>query len=689
MLTPGKILQNRYRILRPIGQGGMGAVYLASDERLGSQVALKETLFIEETLRKAFEREAKLLANLHHAALPKVIDHFTEGKGQFLVMGFIPGEDLFEMLKRQRYAFPVKQVLGWADQLLDALDYIHTQNPPVIHRDIKPQNLKQTQRGQIVLLDFGLAKSFSGSITTAVANKSILGYTPNYAPLEQIQGTGTNSLSDLYSLAGTLYHLLTGTAPPDALTRATEVLSGRSDPLRLASEVNPQVPTTVAKVLNKAMALNPAARPQTAERMRQLLLDASSGNEAKSERDRSSNGYTDDRSQINQSFSNVLPTILPTPSEPEAERTLLAQPMLHHNQSEQTNSASFEHPNSSQRSQWLIFGVVLLVVAVSGAIWWTSSNSTTRSGAAVNSPARLSTLRGDLLQEFKTERDLYEVAMSADGQTLASISDENRIRLWRTSDRTQIRELTAGDYLNPGRCVAISADGKLIAMGGDDGKIRLWQASDGKLLFSQQAHADYVFMIAFSPDGQTLISASADKAIRLWRVKDGGMSGQIKLPRPDDLIITISSDQQIVATYGADQGVRLWSIPDNKFLRLLVGHKYEVSSGAFSSDRQFLALGSKDGSLRLWRVVDGNLLMTLKGQKGQVGSAAFSSDGKVIAGGWSDGSIRLWQLNGGELLTTLEDSKKMVQSLMFSADGRLLVSGSDDKVIRLWQLTGS
>src|SRR5438477_10810635 len=138
MLSEGITLQGRYRILRQLGQGGMGAVYEAVDERLDTIVALKETFFVEEKLRKQFEREARLLARLHHQALPRVSDHFSESDGQFLVMQYIPGEDLFEMQSRRNGPFPQEDVLRWADQLCDALDYLHTQDPQIIHRDIKP-----------------------------------------------------------------------------------------------------------------------------------------------------------------------------------------------------------------------------------------------------------------------------------------------------------------------------------------------------------------------------------------------------------------------------------------------------------------------------------------------------------------------------------------------------------------------
>ena len=158
MIAPDTLLQNRYLVQHQIGQGGMGAVYVATDQRFGSTVALKETFFDDPNLRKAFEREARLLNHLRHPALPRVSDHFNEEDGQFIVMEYIAGDDLSEKLKARGGAFPLSEVLNWADQLLDALDYLHTQEPSIIHRDIKPQNLKLTPRKHIVLLDFGLAK---------------------------------------------------------------------------------------------------------------------------------------------------------------------------------------------------------------------------------------------------------------------------------------------------------------------------------------------------------------------------------------------------------------------------------------------------------------------------------------------------------------------------------------------------
>jgi formylglycine-generating enzyme required for sulfatase activity len=282
MLEPNTVLQDRYRIVSLIAQGGMGAVYQAVDQRLGNTVALKETFFTDEMLLKAFEREARLLAGLRHASLPVVSDHFSEREGQFLVMEYIPGDDLGAILKKRKDRVPPKgqpkpfdpqEVLSWAEQLLDALDYIHTQTVPVIHRDIKPQNIKPTGRGRIVLLDFGLAKGSVG-FSQMSGNRSIQAYTPNYAPLEQIQGAGTDARSDLYSLAATLFHLITGVLPPDALSRCLALTGGQPDPLQCANEVCAQAPVAFSAVLYRAMAIKREDRYPCAADMLRALREA-------------------------------------------------------------------------------------------------------------------------------------------------------------------------------------------------------------------------------------------------------------------------------------------------------------------------------------------------------------------------------------------------------------------------------
>jgi serine/threonine protein kinase len=226
-LTIGQILQDNYRIAGPLGHGGMGAVYLAEHTRLaGRRFAIKENIPEPNAdpqtlaeLRNQFYVEAKTLAALDHPNLPKVSDYFTVGANEYLVMDFVEGETLQQVFDRHvqqfRTPLPEKSVLGWADQVLDALAYLHNQRPsPIVHRDIKPGNIILAPNGVVKLVDFGLVKLMGpGGQDTALALRGL--GTPAYTALEQYPGSQshTDARTDLYGLGATLYHLLTG-APP-------------------------------------------------------------------------------------------------------------------------------------------------------------------------------------------------------------------------------------------------------------------------------------------------------------------------------------------------------------------------------------------------------------------------------------------------------------------------------------------
>jgi len=305
MLAVDTVLENRYRIVRLLGQGGMGAVYEAIDERFGTPVALKEILIElanvaseknRDLVIKAFEREAKSLANARHEAVPFVRDYFSEAGSQFLVMELVEGEELGDLLIKRKKPFPLADVLNWLDQLLDALDYLHTLSPPIIHRDIKPQNLKLTQRGKIKLLDFGIAKSIDDSAST-ITNQTFVAATLNYSPIEQILrvidptfrefivlnhkeeaervlNQTTDLRCDIYALGATFYHFLTNHPPIDAPKRSVAVWSGKKDPLPNPSELNPKIPQLVSEYLLKAMRVERDERFSSALEMREALETA-------------------------------------------------------------------------------------------------------------------------------------------------------------------------------------------------------------------------------------------------------------------------------------------------------------------------------------------------------------------------------------------------------------------------------
>jgi len=262
LLRADSILRNRYKIHEQLGQGGMGTVYLATDMSLDRFVAVKNTLVTTPALLEAFDREGKLLSKLRHPSLPVVIDYFPEQESYCIVMDYIKGDSLATVLKRTRTPLALDKVLKLGNELLQVLDYLHTNTPQILHRDIKPDNLKISANGRLMLLDFGLAKA-----STTGQTQSVAGFTPQYAPLEQIQSTGTDPRSDLFSSGATLYHLMTGVQPPSALDRADAILNGSVDPLRPANKLNPIIPENLSHVLARALDLDPNKRPRSAHEM--------------------------------------------------------------------------------------------------------------------------------------------------------------------------------------------------------------------------------------------------------------------------------------------------------------------------------------------------------------------------------------------------------------------------------------
>jgi serine/threonine-protein kinase len=323
-LSTGQLLNKRYRINRLLGTGGMGAVYFARDPVLNRNVAIKQLQadpitgqLTAERIRAQFQREAQVLAGLHHPNLPRVTDYFTEDNLHYLVMDYIEGQTLQELVQMNPKGLEEKLVLDWAEQLLLALEYIHSHH--LIHRDIKPSNIRRTPDGRIFLVDFGLVKPYDPNNPRTTTMIHGLG-TPEYSPPEQYDpASHTDERSDIYSLGATLYHLLTGEAPI-SVTRRT------SDPeaFRLPRAANVQITPDVERVILRAMEMERAKRFVSAADMRAALQMGHQG--------------------IPGEWSGTV-TLPPTP------RTPLVQ------------------PRRARSSRWAIGGIIIAAVAVAVVVF--------------------------------------------------------------------------------------------------------------------------------------------------------------------------------------------------------------------------------------------------------------------------------------------------------------------------------
>lgn len=621
------ILRGRYRIIKPIGQGGFGKTYLAlDDDRLASRCVIKQfspQVESSKSLEKAIRLFAEEAMRLHelgeHPQIPTLLAYFEHEQRLYLVQQFIEGPTLLQELQ-QHGAFGEQKVRAVMAGILPILKYVHDHQ--VIHRDITPSNIiRRKSDNKLVLIDFGVAKLLSAENLAQPGTK--IG-TEGYAPIEQLRSGKAYPASDLYSLAATCVFLLTQTKPDDLY----DPLSGRWLWRAKLKQRGGAVSEPIAQILDRMLKDLVNERYPSADAVMRDLRAA---------------------------LSRPVATAIGNPA---SQPSLTPGGRLH-----PPSSLPSRPPDSNPTGQ----------PAGLARVSNPPSNPPT-SGAGRRGSF---TLSGHSLW-------VMAVAISPDGQTAASGGLDNTIRVWNLTNGQLSQSLTG--HNRAVNCLTFSPDGQTIVSGSDDDSIRLWHAASGRLVRVLSGHTRDVSAVAVHSDGHLLVSGSEDRTVRLWDLISGEPLRVLTVLAGMIRSVSISPDGQTLASGGLDNQIKLWSVKTGEQIRTLTGHLNAVNSVVFHPDGKTLISASKDKTIRVWDLSKGEAVQTLTGHTDAVNAIAISANGKRLVSGGSDKTFRLWNLETGILGVTFSEHLSSVNSVALSRDGRRAVSGSSDHTVKVWQL---
>ncbi len=658
------------------------------------------------------------------------------------MFGAYLGQDRFDRILRHSLSVELQPGQPWSEsqvvqllqEVLGILQFVHSQG--LIHRDIKPSNLiRREQDNRLVLIDFGSVKQAWTQVVTAqgqtkanfalgIAATIAIG-TQGYMPTEQGRGRPRPN-SDIYALGMIGIQALTGLSP-------TQLLED-SDTGEIIWQHQAQVSTELAYVLKKMVYYHFKDRYQSAQEVLQALQPlVKTEAPAPSQIDASSTPVS---RQIDASLNGGNPPtglsprtqLAPQPGEPphgtgsstggspssgDARRLLRAS--LTRSQSppkvlsprtelapqrgkppHTTGSPAPTSPHKSTSVIGVAAGVASALALTVGSYYLLEpvlKDGLQRPSAPASKvqqyPVSISD-KNTSLEKITLANTLtghsemiWSTALSQDGQTLASSSGDQTIKIWNL--RTGKLRSTLAGHAGMVLSVALSRDGQTLASSSWDQTVKVWNLRSGELLRTLSGSSKEAWSVAISPDGQTLVSGSGD-INQLWNLRTGELLRNLSGHSDTVWSVAISPGGQTFASGSKDKTIKIWDLRSGEVLHTLTGHSDRVRSVAISPDGQTVASGSWDKTIKIWNLRSGELLHTLTGHSSYVNSVSISPSGAILASGSDDQTIKLWNLRTGELLRTLTGHSGHINSVTFDAGGKILVSGSGDKTIKVWRL---
>jgi WD40 repeat protein/serine/threonine protein kinase/TPR repeat protein len=689
-----------YELIRALGSGGMGAVWLAtrSDASIRRPVALKlpYAALQSEVLAERFTRERDILAGLAHVHIARLYDAGITASGQpYLALEYVDGIPMTQFCDAQRLS--IRQRLALFQQVLAAVQYAHAHL--VIHRDLKPSNVLVTAEGQVMLLDFGIAKLIVGGEAkeTALTLHGGRVLTPDYAAPEQIAGAPITTATDVYALGVMLYELMTGERP----YRLKRDSRGALEEAILRTD--PTAPSRA--VQNESVAPLRATTPKKLMRALRGDLD-----------------------------TIVIKALKKSPAERYATADAFGEDVARYLRGDvvlaQRDSVPYRALKFTRRHWVAIAGISVLILTLAGGLASTSYEATIAAkqrDAALDAQLRLLTqtagarfAAGDIpgalsiilevLPHRGEERsytpealNVFQEARAADSQILAitghadrvrsaefspdgrrivTASNDKTARIWDAETGREIALLSG--HTDAVRSAAFSPDGRRIVTASADKTARIWDAATGKEIMLLNGHTDRVSTAVFSPDGRHVVTASRDKTARIWDAATGRQTLLLSGHTERVISAAFSPDGRRIVTASDDKTARLWEAATGREILLISGHTGPVISAAFSPDGRRMVTASWDQTARIWEAATGRQLAVLSGHLEGLLSAAFSPDGERVITASDDETARIWDAATGRGIMLLSGHSETVDTASFSPDGRRIVTASDDKTARLW-----